>query len=134
MTENSSNEWVNALPAAERAVLDLITGAGIPLPSDYVAYLAQSNGGEGELSVDPHWLILWPAEDVLGANQGYQVATWAPGLFGFGSSGGGDMFAFDLRQGEPYAVVCVPFVPMTLDAVRRIAGNFTELVGLTASA
>jgi hypothetical protein len=116
------------LPAAERALLDLIAGARIPLPSDYVAFLAASNGGEGELSTDPHWLVVWPAEDVLANNEKHQVAKWVPGLFAFGTSGDGEMFAFDTRAGEPYSIVYVPFIPMTLDEARRIAGSFAELL------
>jgi hypothetical protein len=123
-------EWDAAPGAPERAILDLIAGAGIPLPSDYVTFLAESNGGEGELRVQPYWLILWPAEEVLGNNDGYQVKQWVPGLFAIGSSGGGEMFAFDCRGGEPYPIVYVPFIPMDLKEVRRIAGSVSELVSL----
>jgi hypothetical protein len=130
MTSGSNGEWTSALPAAERAVLDLIATAGIPLPPDYVAFLAESNGGEGELQAPPHWLIVWSAEEVLANNEKHQVATWVPGLFAFGDSGGGDMFAFDLRAGEPYAIVYVPFIPMDLGNARTVASTFSELLSL----
>jgi hypothetical protein len=71
---------------------------------------------------------LWPAEEVVDYNQGYEVEMNIPGFFGFGSNGGGELFAFDTRQGKPWPVVMVPFIPMIADEAIVIADDFAEFV------
>jgi hypothetical protein len=45
----------------------------------------------------------------------------------FGSTGGGDGFAFDART-SPYRVMQVPFVGMSIDDQFYVAGSFSELL------
>lgn len=99
----------------------------MPLPSAYLAMLEESNGGEGDLGVDPGWITLWPAEDVLSNNASYCVAEALPGFLGFASNGGGELLAFDLRGGEPYPIVMIPFIPMEAAEAVQIASSFEEL-------
>lgn len=103
---------------AERAL-------GIQLPADYRDFLAQMNDGEG--FVGGHYLILWKAEELAKLNADYQVHEYAPGLLMFASTGGGDGFAFDTRA-NPYRVVEVPFIGMSLEDAFFVADNFTRLL------
>ena len=50
---------------------------------------------EGGLSVEPGWFQLWPPAEIERWNREYQVAEFAPEFLGFGSSGGGELLAFD---------------------------------------
>lgn len=122
----ASKKQAPRAPASRAALRELQKGSPAPLPDAYLRYLSESNGGEGKLGVAPGWIAFWPAEEVLASNAGYSVEEFLPGFLGFASSGGGDMFAFDLRSGEPYAVVCVPFVPMDVDEVTVIAKSFDD--------
>jgi hypothetical protein len=115
-----------AKPASEGAIRQLIVNAGIELPSDYIAFLSKSNGGEGELGVEPGWFRIWEAEETLANNADYSTDKYVPEFFAFGSSGGGEMFAFDLREGHGGEVVMIPFVPMNIKDARKVARNFTE--------
>lgn len=99
----------------------------MPLPSAYLTMLGESNGGEGDLGVDPGWIVLWPAEDVLSNHANYCVAEALPGFLGFASNGGGELLAFDLRGGEPYPIVMIPFLPMEAAEAVQIASSFEEL-------
>lgn len=119
--------WLPAPPASEAALARLRVESGIRLPSAYLTMLAESNGGEGDLGVNPGWIALWSAEDVPSHNAGYSVAEALPGFFGFGSNGGGELLAFDVRGGEPYPIVMVPFIPMQVEDAVKIAGSFEEL-------
>ena len=128
MPENqrSDGDWARSMPASEEVIRQLTIKAGIELPSDYIAFLRQSNGGEGELGVDPGWFQIWPAEEVVSNNDGYETAEYVPGFFAFGSSGGGEMFAFDLRKDHRGAVVIIPFIPMKAELAQVVARNFSE--------
>ncbi len=124
---DDGDRWASAKPATETAIQQLVKGAGVELPNDYLDFLGKSDGGEGELGVKPGWIKLWPAKEVIAANQDYCVAEFLPGFFAFGTSGGGEMFAFDFRQPKTMSVVVVPFVPMeAVDAV-RVSRSFSEL-------
>jgi hypothetical protein len=110
------------------ASLDLIARCQGDLPfrlrADYVKFLEQMNGGEG--FVGENYLMAWPVEDLVQNNTDYQVAEYAPGLFLFGSNGGGEAFAFDIRS-APLPIVAVPFI-LDLDDAIVIAPNFNAFL------
>jgi hypothetical protein len=98
---------------------------GTILPDDYRSFLLQHNGGDG--FIGEHYLILWSAEELSIFNEGYEVSKHAPGLLIFGSTGGGDGFAFDTRT-SPYRVMQIPFVGMGVAEEFLVAGGFNELL------
>lgn len=109
--------------ATDEAVSDL--QARGEMPPEFLDFLRASNGGEGFLG--DIYLVLWPAEDLVEMNGLYEVAKQAPGLFLFGSDGGGEALAFDRTQpGLP--VVRVPFVGMARTAIIHEADSFTQFV------
>jgi hypothetical protein len=122
--------WRPAPPADETALVALRQQARVRLPAAYLAQLATSNGGEGDLGVQPGWISFWPAEEVMALNQGYSLSEFLPGLFGFASNGGGELVAFDARGDEPFSIVVVPFIPMDVREAVQIARSFEDLRGL----
>jgi hypothetical protein len=80
---------------------------GRPLPADYIAFLLYANGGEGW--VGKCYVVLCRLEEIFERNRACGFDEFAPGLLAFGSDGGGEAFAFDMRaDGMP--VVEVPFI------------------------
>lgn len=128
VSPSSDGSWRSEPGASEGALDGLRRASPIPLPESYVGYLRTSNGGEGEIAVDPGWIVFWRAEEVLENNNGYEVEKCVPGLFGFGSNGGGDLLAFDTRGGAPYPIVTVPFVGMEPEQAVMIATDFEDLL------
>jgi len=96
----------------------------IRLPSEYRDFLKFTNGGKGRIG-SGGYAALWRVEDLCAFNTDYQVETYAPGLFVFGSDGGGEAFAFDLRT---LTIVQVPFIGMSLTAANFVASNFHEFL------
>ena len=113
-------------PATEDALRAVETKVGKTLPPDFRELLKISNGGEG--NIGNHYLMIWSIEEVLDYNQQYEVEKYAPGLMIFGSSGGGEAYAFDYRSGKFGGVVKIPFVGMDLDDVRSLAPAFIEFL------
>ncbi|HEY1735859.1 MAG TPA: SMI1/KNR4 family protein [Methylovirgula sp.] len=91
------------------------------LPPDYVRFLQQTNGGQG--FIGRIYLVLWRVENLVDSNASYNVDEFAPGLVIFGSDGGDEAFAFDMRS-DPPPIVTIPFVPMALEDAKIIAPNF----------
>lgn len=99
---------------------------GTKLPDDYVSFFLRSNGADGTVG-ETGYLSLCPIQELLDYNRGYRVNDFAPGLLLIGSDGGGEAFAFDLRD-PSMPIVGVPFVGMNLNEAKRMAPSFTELV------
>jgi cell wall assembly regulator SMI1 len=112
-------------PASEEALRTAERDIGTILPDDYRLFLLEHNGGDG--FIGDNYLILWRAEELSKFNDGYEVSKYAPGFLVFGSTGGGDGFAFDMRT-SPNRVMQVPFVGMSIDDDFLVAGSFNELL------
>ena len=120
--------WEKEAPAEPESIQKLVDGAGRKLPEDYLALLHYSNGGEGVLGIEPGWLQLWASEDVLEHNKGYEIEEAIPGFFGLGSSGGGELLAFDTRSKQPWKIVMIPFIAMSAELAVVIAKDFEEFI------
>ena len=96
------------------------------LPIQYVEYLKGEGLKEGALRIDPGWFQLWPLDELKHWNQEYQVSEYAPGFLGFGSSGGGELLAFD-SDGR---VVMIPMIGMSADMARPVANSWSAFVEL----
>jgi len=113
-------------PAADAAAIDSFAATfGFDPPEGYTRFLRRSNGGEG--FVGKRYLILWPLEELHQHNEGYRVERFAPRLFLFGTDGGNEAYAFDLRQQKP-TIVSVPFIGMSLEEVRQCGATFDDFL------
>lgn len=80
----AATEEIEQIPSLER------------LPADYLEFMKRSNGGHG--SVGKEHLIVFPAQEIALINDAAEVEKFAPGLLIFASNGGGQSYAFDLRN------------------------------------
>jgi len=113
-------------PAESSLIRQSESGLPFELPASYTQFLQYANGGQG--FIGEQYVILWRIEELVDLNMAYEVRDNAPGLFLFGSDGGGEAFAFDLRS-ESLPIVSVPFVGMDLSLALAIApslGSFLE--------
>jgi hypothetical protein len=108
-------------PASASSIQQFQIESGLLLPDDYARFLQQVNGGEG--FIGNAYVILWRVEELLEMNKIYQVDEYAPGLFLFGSDGGDEAFAFDIRT-DAKPILSVPFVGMELHVARPVALGF----------
>lgn len=114
------------VPANTAEIEQFEAGIGFSLPVDYGRFLQQSNGGEGFVGPNAY-VIFWKLGELAEMNKAYQVSEFAPGLFIFGSDGGGEAYAFDVRT-PVMPIVSVPFVGMDLSLARVIAPTFNEFI------
>jgi len=116
-------------PASELDIQIFNSGSTIKLPDDYVSFLRKWDGGEGFFGLE--YVILWRLSELNLMNREYEVDRYAPGLFLFGSNGGGEAYAFDARV-PMKPIVAVPFVGMCLEEILPIANDFGEFLATLA--
>jgi hypothetical protein len=125
--EGRGGIWRRAEPASLDALEALRAALPTSVPDAYFEFLRFTNGGEGDISVEPGWLCPWPAEDVLLHNEGYKIAELYGNFLGFGSNGGGELIAFDCRAPCPWPIVMIPWIGGT-EHCERIADDFPSLL------
>jgi len=123
-------KWRRESPANEASVLDLAQNGRFKLPCEYLDFLRLSDGGSGSLAVSPFWFQIWSAADVLKLNKGYGRDEFYPELFLFGSSGGGSLIAFELRDQHPWPIVSMDWYDSKRECVDKLAPDFLSFVRL----
>lgn len=103
---------------------------GCALPAQYRKFMHEQDGGEG--FIGGQYLILWRAVELIEFNREYEVEKYAPGLMLFGSTGGGEAFAFDTRD-NLMRVVMIPFIGMSLGDVIFVADTFENFLSNLAN-
>jgi hypothetical protein len=126
-------EWRAQGPASEAEIALLASKARVDLPSEYVELLRFSNGGEGPLALRPLWFRLYSVKDCIDlCHTNQHVLEQFPTLMFFGSNGGLESIAFDLREGPPWPIVMIDQIAGP-ESARPIAPNmaaFIEAIGL----
>ncbi len=116
-------------PPADELVRRVLSSLPLPPPADYVAFIKRANGAEGPVGAEGY-LQLWRLEELCELNREYQVEQFAPGLFLFGSDGGGEAYGF-LQRDHSVQIVSVPFVPLDIAQARVLGESFeTFLIGI----
>ena len=69
------------------------------LPTDFKDFLRATESYDNFIGT--HYLVIWRADEIIRYNRANRVDEYAPGLLLFGSTGGGDSFAFDYRSEPP---------------------------------
>jgi hypothetical protein len=113
-------------PAAVADIQKCEADLGFLLPTDYKKFLATADGGEGFIGPNAY-VIFYRVSELVTINRLYSFEEYAPGLFMFGSDGGGEAYAFDTRVTD-WPIVSVPFVGSGLADVWRIAPSFRDFL------
>lgn len=94
--------------------------------AELLAYYAAGKPLVCQLEASPFLCEFWRADELAKYNLAYEVANYAPGYFGFATSGGGEMFALSPSG----AVVCLPFIGMEPGAALPVASSWAEFEGM----
>ena len=132
----SDRFWYVNPGASSQAIQKLVACVGSELPNEYFDLLRYSNGGEGPLPLSPYNFCLDSAEDAAQSKIAKMHKEFFPGFFVFGTNGGGEYIAFDLRGSSPWPIVAIDMTNIDLaESVQFIAPDFPsflEFVGLEA--
>jgi len=133
----AGRNWCGESGATAEDLAHLRSVAPVDLPQRYVDLLAFSDGGEGPLPFAPYNLCLDPAITVARTIEGgnHKQAD-LEGFLIFGSGGGGEYIAFDLRNGPPWPIVAIDMVAGgdSAEVIASDFGAFFDQIGIEATA
>jgi hypothetical protein len=101
--------------ASLQSIRSVETQLAIVFPTDYVALLQVSNGGEGHVASEGY-LQLWAVGRLPELNAAYQAPELYPGFVLLGSNGGGEAIALRSGANGP-ELFLMPFIGDTSDAL-----------------
>lgn len=123
--------WMRNAGASEADLNALKNAVSFELPDSYLALLRWSDGGEGPLPVQPLWLVLYPAAEVVQIESEGAFKEFFGGLFVVGGNGGGEAIALDCRGESPFPVVCFDMTNIDLnESIWPIAASFDDALAL----
>lgn len=88
---------------AENEFIEIIKSIDCELPSDYQEFMKLKNGGEGCIG-DGAYVIFWKLEELIEANNDYNIPEHLPEIFMIGTDGGGCGFGFNKEDGRFWEV------------------------------
>ena len=78
---------------------------GQKLPADYLEFMKEHNGGEGDVGKNSYMQIL-KLEELMDYNKDYEIFTYLPTAFAFGGDLGGNHFCYDFQIQKYFAIDC----------------------------
>jgi hypothetical protein len=121
LTENlSKNASLN-----QEKFNNAISSINCRLPVDYIEFMRENNGGEGVIGENGWYVRLWPLEELIEANEDYNVDRFAPDLFLLGSDGGDTAFGLKREDG---IFIEVPFIGMSNENAINRGENFSQFL------
>jgi hypothetical protein len=100
------------------------------VPEELTAYYKSGRPLICEIDAQPWLCRFWPFDELIEYNDEYQVHEFAPGYFGFATSGGGEMYAFSPNG----AIVCLAFSGMSPKEELSVAPSWASFERMLKSA
>lgn len=126
LLSQSERNWKGFPPANEAEIPELLNSVQFELPQEFLDLLRISNGGEGNIALPPLIFCLDEIKEIINLiNDEFYQNQFSDFLF-FGSNGGLEMIAFDLRE-NPYPIVKVDPIAGEESAV-QISPNINEFI------
>lgn len=119
--------WYSEKPAESSSIENLLSETGLGFPQSYQDFMKRTNGGYGDIPINPGYVKLWPVERLMKFNEKYNVQETRSDLFAFGSNGAGEMLAFNTQN---WHVVMVPFIGDWNDDEIELAKDFASFSSL----
>lgn len=95
---------------------------GVLLPEDYLAFMHEHNGGEGDIG--ENYLVLFPLEELAAVNDNYDTENTMPGCVIIGGDGGGELYGVD-ENGRYFNI---PAPDMGAEKASYLGDKFEDLV------
>lgn len=111
-------------PVSESSIQAFENQVDFTLPKGLMEFYSKTDGAELK-STDGRFFIIWPLSELFKLNEDYNVSTYAPRFFIFGSDGGDSAYCIERDSGAIYEM---PFIGMSDDEANYLCQTFDELL------
>ena len=129
---DAGRNWVCQPGASDGEIARLMAAAPWPVPDGLVDLLRYSNGGEGDLALEPRWFVLDGVDAIAESFDDAHLKEQFDGFFFFGGNGGLERIALDCRGEAPLPVVMIDPIagPGSAETVAPDIESFIAAIGL----
>ena len=127
MLASKGRDWAGNAPATAEDIAALRAGLPFDPPPEYIELLNVCNGGEGELALAPLWFQLFDTKFALELWRNRDYRANFPDLFFFGSNGGLESIALNMRAEGDWPVVMIDCIA-GMESAQQIAANMHQFI------
>ncbi len=106
------------------SIQEIIKAINCKIPLEYLEFMKETNGGEGIIG-EGKYVRFWAFEELLPANNDYNISEFAPDLFMIGSDGGGNGFGFRKYDG---VFIEVSFIEISTENAEERGKDFVSFL------
>lgn len=110
-------------PPSSQELQDFQRDVNFHLPQGFISFYEVSNGAT--IQGNESYAELWTLSSMIESNLDYDVDTYAPEFFLFGSDGGGNAFAIERNTGHLYEM---PFIGMSKEEAVFRSASFSDFL------
>ena len=127
----NDKNWQTASGATISRLEELVSIAPFTLPESYISFLSKFDGGQWCLNVEPYWLCLDSAKEVIKTEQDGIFHESFSDFFVIGSNGAGEAIAFKIKAKGEAQVIYFDMSNIDItESVQPLASSFDELIKL----
>jgi len=107
-------------------ICDVESYSNLKLPVDYVYYLENYFGIDQFIGVE--FVKLWSLEEIIEANESYNIVNELHHTIGIGSNGSGEFIGIEFGKNENIKIILSPFIDLNKEYNIEIGSSFTDFL------
>ena len=107
-------------------ICDVESYSNLKLPVDYVYYLENYYGIDQCIGVE--FVKLWSLEEIIEANESYNIVKELHQTIGIGSNGSGEFIGIEFDESENIKIILSPFIDLDSKYNIEIGSSFTDFL------
>lgn len=105
---------------------DVESYSNLKLPGDYIFYLENYFGIDQFIGVE--FIKLWSLEEIIEANESYNIVAELTRTIGIGSNGSGEFIGIEIDQQNNVKIILSPFIALNSKYNIEIGTSFTDFL------
>ena len=125
--KEADGTWFPEAPANSDQINAAELATNLHFPVIYKHFLESSNGGSGDIPVEPGWIEFWSTDELQSLNDEYAVSAYLSRMLAIGTSGGGEIFVVETTSTDwPVFIVRAEWIRES--TLKPVASSFEGLM------
>ena len=107
-------------------IAEIESFSNLKLPTDYIFYIENYLGIDQFIGVE--FIKLWSSEEIIEANQRYNIVEKMPRTIGIGTNGSGEFIGIEIDHLGNTKIILSPFIDLNSKYNIEIGKSFTDFL------